>query len=48
VREGENLALPARKAEPVVTVRATPAKSGKAVDTPAAAGSPEPTPRMSR
>src|SRR4029077_8087070 len=32
VREGENLALPARKAEPVVTVRATPAKSGKAVD----------------
>jgi len=48
VREGENLALPARKAEPVAAPRTVQAKSGKAVDTPTAANSPEPTPRMSR
>jgi len=48
VREGENLALPARKAEPVAAPRTAQAKSGKAVDAPTATNSPEPTPRMSR
>jgi ATP-dependent Clp protease ATP-binding subunit ClpA len=45
-REGENVALPARKPEPVAPARTTPAKGGKAVDTPAVA--PEPTPRIAR
>src|SRR5947209_5524844 len=48
VREGENLAMPARKAEPVVPARATPAKSGKSADAPGVTLSPEPTPRMAR
>jgi ATP-dependent Clp protease ATP-binding subunit ClpB len=48
VREGENLALPARKTEPVVQVRAAGARSGKAIEAPTPASSPEPTPRMSR
>jgi ATP-dependent Clp protease ATP-binding subunit ClpB len=48
VREGENLALPARKVEPVVQARAAVARSGKAIEAPAPASTPEPTPRMSR
>jgi len=48
VREGENLAIPARKAEPVVPVRTGPAKSGKSADAPGVTLSPEPTPRMAR
>src|SRR3977135_3071593 len=48
VREGENLALPARKVEPVVQARAATAKSGKAVDAPGATTTPEPLPRMAR
>jgi ATP-dependent Clp protease ATP-binding subunit ClpB len=48
VREGENLALPARKTEPVVQARAAGARSGKAIEAPTPASSPEPTPRMSR
>jgi hypothetical protein len=48
VREGENLALPARRPEPVLPVRAIPAKSGKAVDAPGLTSSPEPSPRMAR
>jgi ATP-dependent Clp protease ATP-binding subunit ClpB len=47
VREGENLALPARKVEPLVQARAAQAKSGKTADAPATT-TPEPTPRMSR
>src|SRR5881392_2637702 len=34
VREGENLAIPARKPEPAAPARTAPAKGGKAVDTP--------------
>ena len=45
VREGENLAIPARKPEPVAPARTAPAKGGKAVDTPGVTLSPEPTPR---
>ena len=48
VREGENLAIPTRKAEPVVSARATPAKTGKSADAPGVTLSPEPTPRMAR
>jgi ATP-dependent Clp protease ATP-binding subunit ClpB len=47
VREGENLALPVRKPEPVVPVKAAQARSGKSVDAPTNAN-PEPTPRMAR
>jgi len=48
VREGENLAIPARKVEPVVAARTAPAKSGKAADAPGTTLSPEPAPRMVR
>jgi hypothetical protein len=48
VREGENLAIPARKVEPVMPARMAPAKSGKAADTPGVTLSPEPSPRMVR
>jgi ATP-dependent Clp protease ATP-binding subunit ClpA len=48
VREGENLAMPARRPEAVLPVRAATAKSGKAVDAPGATTTPEPLPRMAR
>jgi len=48
VREGENLAIPARKPEPVVPARASAAKSGKTADGPGVTLSPEPAPRMVR
>jgi ATP-dependent Clp protease ATP-binding subunit ClpB len=48
VREGENLAIPTRKAEPVIPTRAAAAKSGKSADAPGVTLSPEPTPRMVR
>jgi ATP-dependent Clp protease ATP-binding subunit ClpB len=48
VREGENLTMPARRPEPVVTARATQARSGKSVEAPSTAIGPEPTPRMAR
>jgi len=48
VREGENLAIPARKPEPVAPARTAPAKSGKSADAPGVTLSPEPTPRMAR
>jgi len=47
-REGENLAIPARKVEPVISARALPAKSGKSADAPGVTLSPEPAPRMAR
>src|SRR2546421_2634879 len=48
VREGENLAIPARKPEAVAPARTAPAKGGKAADTPGVTLSPEPTPRLAR
>jgi len=48
IREGENLAIPARKVEPVSSTRAIPAKSGRSVEAPAVTLSPEPMPRMAR
>ncbi len=47
-REGENLAIPARKPEPVQAARAVPARSGKSADAPSVALSPEPSPRIAR
>jgi len=48
IREGENLAMPARRLEPVVPQRMAKAHSGKSVDAPASANAPEPTPRVAR
>ncbi|MGB9466697.1 MAG: AAA family ATPase [Candidatus Acidiferrum sp.] len=48
VREGENLAMPARRPEAVASPRAAQARSGKSVETPSTAIGPEPTPRMAR
>src|SRR6201997_990221 len=47
-REGENLTMPVRRQEPVTLLRASQAKSGKSVETPASGGAPEPAPRMAR
>ncbi len=48
IREGENLAIPTRKAEPAISARTAPAKSGKSADAPGVTLSPEPTPRVAR
>jgi ATP-dependent Clp protease ATP-binding subunit ClpB len=48
VREGENLAVPARRPEPLTPARASQARSGKSVDAPGVSVSPEASPRMSR
>jgi ATP-dependent Clp protease ATP-binding subunit ClpA len=48
VREGENLAMPARRPEPVIPVRSATAKSGKTADAPGVTTTPEPLPRMAR
>jgi ATP-dependent Clp protease ATP-binding subunit ClpB len=47
-REGENLTMPVRRQEPVTLLRASQAKSGKTVETPATSPAPEPMPRMAR
>jgi ATP-dependent Clp protease ATP-binding subunit ClpB len=47
-REGENLTMPVRRQEPVTLLRASQAKSGKTVETPASGPVPEPMPRMAR
>jgi ATP-dependent Clp protease ATP-binding subunit ClpA len=48
IREGENLAIPARKPEPVIPARTVAARGGKTADAPSPALSPEPTPRIAR
>ena len=47
-REGENLAMPARRLEPVAPSRLAKAQSGKTVDAPASTTAAEPTPRVAR
>jgi len=47
-REGENLTMPVRRQEPVTLLRASQAKSGKTMETPASGPAPEPMPRMAR
>jgi ATP-dependent Clp protease ATP-binding subunit ClpB len=48
VREGENLAVPLRKVEPLLTTRSSQARSGKSVEAPTTSFGPEPAPRMAR
>src|SRR6202790_5536206 len=48
IREGENLAMPARRPEPVASARATQARNGRSVEAPSTAIGPEPIPRMAR
>jgi ATP-dependent Clp protease ATP-binding subunit ClpB len=48
VREGENLAVPVRKTEPLLTSRSSQARNGKSVETPTTTIGPEPMPRMAR
>src|SRR5438270_5911630 len=48
VREGENLAMPARKPEPALVAKAVPARNGKLADAPSTTPSPEPSPRVAR
>jgi ATP-dependent Clp protease ATP-binding subunit ClpB len=46
IREGENLALPARRLEPAVASKPVQARSGKSLEAPVA--TPEPMPRTAR
>jgi ATP-dependent Clp protease ATP-binding subunit ClpA len=48
IREGENLAMPARRLEPAAPARLAKAHSGKSVDAPASTMIAEPTPRVAR
>jgi ATP-dependent Clp protease ATP-binding subunit ClpB len=48
VREGENLAVPVRKTEPLLTARSSQARNGKSVEAPTTTVAPEPMPRMAR
>ncbi|HLZ90101.1 MAG TPA: AAA family ATPase [Candidatus Acidoferrum sp.] len=48
IREGENLAMPARRLEPASPPRLAKAHSGKSVDAPTSATAAEPTPRTAR
>jgi ATP-dependent Clp protease ATP-binding subunit ClpB len=48
IREGENLAMPARRLEPAPPQRLAKAQSGKTVDAPASTTAAEPTPRVAR
>jgi ATP-dependent Clp protease ATP-binding subunit ClpB len=48
VREGENLAMPARRPEPIVAARTAQAKGGRPVEAPGVPVSPEPSPRLAR
>ena len=48
VREGENLAMPARRLEPVAPPRLAKAHNGKTVDAPASAVSADPMPKTAR
>jgi ATP-dependent Clp protease ATP-binding subunit ClpB len=48
IREGENLAMPARRLEPAVPARLARAHSGKSVDAPASTTAADPIPRVAR
>jgi ATP-dependent Clp protease ATP-binding subunit ClpA len=48
VREGENLAMPARRLEPAAPARLAKAHNGKTVDAPASTTAVEPGPRVAR
>jgi len=48
IREGENLAMPARRLEPVQPPRLAKVHGGKSVEAPASSAPQEPTPRVAR
>jgi ATP-dependent Clp protease ATP-binding subunit ClpA len=48
VREGENLAIPARRPEPTVPARSSQARGGRPVEAPGVQVPPEPAPRLAR
>lgn len=48
VREGENVAMPVRRQEPVVVQRASQARGGRPVEAPGVQLPPEPAPRLAR
>ena len=48
VREGENLAMPARRPESAVAARQVPVRNGRSVEAPPVAFGPEGMPRMAR
>ncbi len=48
IREGENLAMPARRLEPPLPPRLAKAHNGKSVEAPASTAPPEPMPRVAR
>jgi ATP-dependent Clp protease ATP-binding subunit ClpA len=48
IREGENLAMPARRLEPALPPRLAKAHSGKSVEAPASTAPPDPMPRVAR
>jgi ATP-dependent Clp protease ATP-binding subunit ClpB len=48
IREGENLAMPARRLEPAPAPRLAKAQNGKTVDAPASTTAAEPAPRVAR
>jgi len=48
VREGENLAMPARRLEPAAPARLAKAHNGKSVDAPGSTTAAEPSPRIAR
>jgi ATP-dependent Clp protease ATP-binding subunit ClpB len=48
VREGENLAMPARRPEPAAVPRALPVRNGRSAEAPPVAFGPEGMPRMAR
>jgi ATP-dependent Clp protease ATP-binding subunit ClpB len=48
VREGENVAMPVRRAEPLMTQKPSLARGGRPVEAPGLPVSPEPAPRFAR
>ena len=48
VREGENVVMPVRRAEPLLTQKASQARGGRPVEAPGMAMPPEPAPRFAR
>ena len=48
VREGENVAMPVRRAEPLIVQKASQARGGRPVEAPGVQMPPEPAPRFAR
>ncbi len=48
VREGENVAMPVRRADPALAQRSAQARGGRPVEAPGVPLPPEPTPRLAR